>query len=523
MAEPSHSRCPLGAGQGRTTLVDGTVVGGYEVHFLSSGGMSVVYKGVKDGKTYALKEVDANHTTEVPSLLSEKSLLERLDHPGIINYRDLFQEDGFYYLVVDFVDGVPLADFLRADNRASLESIFDWGGQLCEVFSYLHNQDPPVIYRDLKCENVLMAKEQITLIDFGIARVHKGDRENDTELMGSAATASPEHFGGSETDARSDIYSIGATLYDLVSGGKRKRLGPFKFAPLEEFNSEVSPALNSVILKALSFEPENRQQSAQELLEDLTWAREHPKGDVESKETRSLKPVMAAFLACCALAVLGLAWTQLTKKPQGLMGEIFRAHDGVLTFGGEIGLLKLPPERADAIAKRLNELYHLECPSCGGWALEPGDVRVGRSSADGTMVVFYAHQEPNGEIPHGPEALTTVDRGTAMEAKVSERFVAAYWRDLLRDTVALSRGESQKPHQFSSLALGSTLGLPFSAAFRTHKGEDRSVSSVAVTVKAMLREAGETNPATLYKEVPDRRRPSLDHFENIEGYEALRN
>ena len=160
-------RRDINDGTGRTALVDGSVVGNYKVEFLACGGMSCVYKSEVDGKTVVLKEVAASNTREVPSLISEKNLLERLDHPGVVGFQTFFNQDGYYYLVLDYVNGRPLSIYLTPNHQAEPEQVADWGIQLCEIFDYLHAQNPPVIYRDLKAENVMLKDGEVRLIDFG--------------------------------------------------------------------------------------------------------------------------------------------------------------------------------------------------------------------------------------------------------------------------------------------------------------------------------------------------------------------
>lgn len=231
MKRESSLRQQIDDGSGRTALVDGSIVGGYRVTYLAAGGQGVVYKGEKLGKVVVLKEVECSNTTAVPALLTEKALLERLQHPAVVGYQSFLMENGCYYLVLEYVPGISLHQLFQSD-LAPVEDVVDWALQLCEVFEYLHSQRPPIIYRDLKPENVLLTPEgKIKLIDFGIARVHKGNKDMDTELMGTRSTASPEQFGDAETDARSDIYTMGVTIYEMLTGGRRKPMGPFTFAP----------------------------------------------------------------------------------------------------------------------------------------------------------------------------------------------------------------------------------------------------------------------------------------------------
>lgn len=209
-----------------------------------------------------LKEVECSNTTAVPALLTEKALLERLQHPAVVGYQSFLMENGCYYLVLEYVPGISLHQLFQSD-LAPVEDVVDWALQLCEVFEYLHSQRPPIIYRDLKPENVLLTPEgKIKLIDFGIARVHKGNKDMDTELMGTRSTASPEQFGDAETDARSDIYTMGVTIYEMLTGGRRKPMGPFTFAPVRELRPEVPEALEAVLAKATQMKPSERYQNA---------------------------------------------------------------------------------------------------------------------------------------------------------------------------------------------------------------------------------------------------------------------
>jgi len=413
-----NERRELNDGTGRTALVDGSVVGGYKVEYLAMGGMSCVYKAESEGRFVVLKEVAASNTREVPSLISEKGLLERLSHPAVVGFHSFFNEGGFYYLVLEYVDGDPLSVYLNPDNRAKPETVAEWGVQLCEVFDYLHAQKPPVIYRDLKSENILIKDGKIRLIDFGIARLHKGVRAKDTELMGSPATASPEHYGGAETDVRSDIYTLGATLYELMTGGHRKQLGAFQFAPVRELNDAVSPELEAVLAKATCFNPDDRYQSALEMRNALLRALgkpvplDEPTQDLQpSPEPAQATPKSgkrSPLLWVALVAILGTVGyfgykkNEETKSPfyggpvesigtfeASLNADIFTSGDvdgqAAVLLGEDIGLFQVTPwkdvdapDRSKILAKRLNSMYHSACIACGGTGLEPKDIKVGR-------------------------------------------------------------------------------------------------------------------------------------------------
>ncbi|MDQ7824020.1 MAG: protein kinase [Candidatus Eremiobacteraeota bacterium] len=260
-------------------LPEGTLLKGcYKISYLTMGGMSVVYKAVKGTMTYLIKEVEASDSQGVISLSQEKSTLERLDHPGIVKVFDFFGEEGFYYLVVEYIDGESLDKLVSPIRDVFLQEkvVLEWAMQLYDIFEYLHRQKPPIIYRDLKPQNIIKDRQgKVHLADFGIARVLKDAKTSDTSPMGTAITASPEHYGGRQTDARSDIFTIGATLHFLLTNGKHTGT-LFEFPPLRTINPKVSENLEQVIRKATELEPEKRYQSIGEMRQAHLNTREAP-------------------------------------------------------------------------------------------------------------------------------------------------------------------------------------------------------------------------------------------------------
>ena len=558
-------RRDYGDGTGRTVLVDGSRVGDYTVNFHAVGGMSAVYRSELRGKIFALKEVAVNNTQEVPSLLSEKNLLERLKHPGLVNYHQFFAHNHHYYLVTEFVQGEPLSVFLKPERQPEVEEVVDWGLQLCDIFEYLHRQQPPVIYRDLKAENILLVDGKIKLIDFGIARIHKGTREKDTALMGSPVTASPEHYGGAETDARSDIYTLGATLFELVTSGRRDHVGAFRFAPAIDARPDMGQALSDVLAKALEVKPADRYQDIAEFRRALLLAtgRPLPVEDIEnaktiatsrttvekpqasSKEKKSTKSRLVPLLLLLALCG-GLVWgfssghldiSRLTAsaggpadpEPKGttenLHGDLFSAatvgESSVVMMGEDLGLMKVtgwkeetPYERAKTLSNRLNSLYQKDCPLCGMSKLEPGDIKVGRFSENGEVVVFYAHQHKDKMVASGPILLATADLKESEALGVGPRFIASHWRNLIRDAISLSRGHDVP---------GSAMGKELASALLKARQSLSKADGTMVNMKKVLRETTGSESLRLqsvFLEIPEAR-PVTDAFEGIRGYEAL--
>ncbi|MDQ7822656.1 MAG: serine/threonine-protein kinase [Candidatus Eremiobacteraeota bacterium] len=250
-------------------LMENTVLKGtYRTRYLTTGGMGIIYLAYRDAERYIIKEVEAIDAKKVMSLTQERSMLERLDHPGIVKVFDLFDEDGFCYLVMEYIEGMSLDRKvpIGSDIYLSESVVRDWALQLMDIFEFLHCQKPPVIYRDLKPKNIMLEKTgKIKLIDFGIARTFKEGKTQDTDHMGSMITASPEHYGGAQTDQRSDIYTLGATLHFILTNGKCIDREPFDFPGVKSLNARISDAFDAVVHRALAMNPDERFQSIAEM------------------------------------------------------------------------------------------------------------------------------------------------------------------------------------------------------------------------------------------------------------------
>lgn len=298
--DPLASRQPAPGEDVRPlVLPDDTLLkAGYRLQFLAAGGMSVAYRATRDSRTYIVKEAAASEPRNVMALTQEKSTLERLDHPAIGRAVDLFEEDGYFYLVLDYVDGDDLESLVPPEPEGFLSEtqVLDWAFQLCDVLEYLHRQTPPVIYRDLKPRNIILDRDgRIHLVDFGIARVFKNARQCDTLPMGSALFASPEHYGSAQTDQRSDIFTLGATIHYLLTGGRDAGQDAFTYTPIREINPQVSTALEQVVSTAVAIEPGRRFATVSEMRRALTAC---ATGEIGPETTRgngtSVQPPVSA-------------------------------------------------------------------------------------------------------------------------------------------------------------------------------------------------------------------------------------
>ncbi|MFN8613938.1 MAG: protein kinase [Vulcanimicrobiota bacterium] len=303
-------------GRPLTILPDGTMLKGtYRTEFLAVGGMSVVYRVHSGDQIWLAKEVPAQESRALLALGQEKSLLERLDHPSIVKSHEMFEEDGFYYLIREYVEGLSLEQRLPAQGFLEEKLVLELALRLCNVLGYLHAQNPPVIYRDLKPKNVIQdADGKLMLFDFGIARSFKEGKAQDTVNLGSALTASPEHYGG-QTDARSDLFTLGATLHYLLTGGQAERENPFVFPSVREVNPQVSEPFANVIAGCLRRKPEERYQSASELAQALLECNSPP-GSPNLPALAHRPDRWRLALPLVLLILAGLGWASVAHRDQ---------------------------------------------------------------------------------------------------------------------------------------------------------------------------------------------------------------
>src|SRR5205085_8956376 len=193
----------------------------------------------------------------------EAHLLAGLQHPNIPAIYDYFGEAGRWYLVMDFIEGDTLEEYLRKSRGKYLpvEKVLETGIQLCTVLGYLHTRQPPIIFRDLKPANILLTPlGQIYLIDFGIARHFKPGQSRDTIAFGSPGYAPPRQYRKTQTTPRADIYSLGATLHQLLTGDDPSQT-PFRFAPLQLRSQTTPVGLDTLIMRMLEID-ENRRPTS---------------------------------------------------------------------------------------------------------------------------------------------------------------------------------------------------------------------------------------------------------------------
>lgn len=254
------------------------------LHQIGGGGMGVVYLAYDSrlaDKPCAVKELLSDPHAKpdereqaAAQFRREAAILAHLSHPNLPNVSDYFEQDGNFYLVMDYVEGETLMDKLaRSPEGLPEQDVVGWAVQLCEVLDYLHSQNPPVIFRDMKPANVMVTPEgTVKLIDFGVARLFDPGKGTDTLKMGTAGYAPPEQYAGQgQTTPRSDIYSLGVTLHQLLTGSD-PTAHPFVFAPPNQLRRTVSPSLSDVVMRALNLDPGARFSSAGAMSQALRQA-----------------------------------------------------------------------------------------------------------------------------------------------------------------------------------------------------------------------------------------------------------
>lgn len=244
---------------------------------IGHGGMSVVYMAIneKANKTWAVKEVRKDGRMDFnivrQGLMAEIDTLKRLKHPYLPSIVDVIEDDETFIIVMDYVEGRSLDKILEEHGVQQESVVVEWAKQLCDVLGYLHSRTPAIIYRDMKPANVMLKPDgAVTLIDFGTAKNYEINY-GETTGIGTIGYAAPEQYIGSglgRTDARTDIYCLGMTLYHLLTGQDPCR-NLISDTSIRAVNPALSRGLDSIIRKCTAHQPEDRYQSCEELMYDL--------------------------------------------------------------------------------------------------------------------------------------------------------------------------------------------------------------------------------------------------------------
>lgn len=258
---------------------------------LAQGGQSAVYLvgDMVEGGQRALKEMsDANlspaeRESAINDFIREAHMLSTLDHPALARVYENFVEGQKQYLVMEYVQGHNLEDeMIEARRPLDWPRVVGWGIILCDVLTYLHGQQPPIIYRDLKPANVMLTPDgHLKLIDFGIARRLHANRSRDTAQLGTDGYAPIEQYSA-RSEPRSDLYALGASLYHLLTGrvpeSAPARVGGQSLTPLRAISPQVPEPIEYAIHRALSLQARERYDDARHMGDALAQAMREARG-----------------------------------------------------------------------------------------------------------------------------------------------------------------------------------------------------------------------------------------------------
>lgn len=237
---------------------------------IGRGATSQVYLGVdrRDGKKYAVKQ----YGSRLDFLMAQKelSVTSRLKHPGIPAFRESKEEEGGGVVVMEYVPGMTWKEHMRRNGILMEEAAVAWGMELCDILSYMHRQEPAVIYRDLKPANIIVTPSgHVKLIDFGAAVIGKNGMGRAAEPVGTKGFAAPEQFvRNGVIDTRTDIYGFGATMMQMMTGRHPAELCGDWFRA-KHGGVRLSKKMKAIITKCIQIQPDRRYRFFEEIKRDL--------------------------------------------------------------------------------------------------------------------------------------------------------------------------------------------------------------------------------------------------------------
>ena len=298
----------------------GTFHGLEIVELLGAGGMGVVYKARQIGldRLVALKVLSPQLSSD-PGFIArfnrEAKAMAALSHPGIVQVFDFGREADLCFLVMELVDGLSLRPLMK-DRRLAPEEALKIVPKICEALEYAHSKG--VIHRDIKPENILLDKEgRVKIADFGLARVMEGEGASRMTrshvVMGTPGYMAPEQYQSMSVDHRADIYSLGAVLYEMLTG--QLPVGRFE---LPSKRVQVDVRLDEVVLKALESEPDRRYQRASEFKTGVETASLVASPALPARESKGNKVPDAVWASLGCMAVSYMVLFHAMRKGVGL-------------------------------------------------------------------------------------------------------------------------------------------------------------------------------------------------------------
>lgn len=370
----------------------------YEIKsIIGKGGMSTVYlaEHKRLHTRWAVKEVRKQQGVRF-DFLAESNILKRLQHPMLPRIVDIFEDWDCIYIVEDFVEGITLDDLLKQQKKVDESQGLQWFRDLCGVLTYLHGQRPhPIIYRDMKPSNIMLQPDgSLKLIDFGIAREYKQESNADTTYIGTKGYAAPEQFGKAQTDARTDIYSLGVTIYHLLTG-KSPYEPPYQFVPVRQLVPELSHGIEYILNKCVQPEPADRYQTVDELVDDLDHIYRFDRAWQKYQNAKRIRVAVVAVMLAASVGLMTGGQVLMGQEKEDKYSSLLSQASELYTtdYDGMTVLLDearaLYPDRMDADRQQTYALYlngkWQECIDFGSESLqkygEDTQIRLSMASA----------------------------------------------------------------------------------------------------------------------------------------------
>lgn len=285
-------------------MIGKTLGGRYEVlENIDSGGMAYVYKALckkteREVAVKVLKSEFAGSSEYVERFKREAQAAFQLEHENVVQVYDVGFDENSYYMVMEFINGPTLKNIIETSGFLPEKQAIEYALQICSALSSAHKNG--IIHRDIKPQNVLVNEKDVAMItDFGIAKSVASQAESDSQVIGSVYYVSPEQAKGEKVDQRTDIYSFGIMLYEMLTGelpykGEKSVSVALKhineqITPPKRLNNEISESLNRIIIKATSKKKKDRYSNIAELKKDLTLALVDKRGDFVDVNTNTIR------------------------------------------------------------------------------------------------------------------------------------------------------------------------------------------------------------------------------------------
>lgn len=335
---------------------------------IGQGGMSTVYLAIniRANKQWAIKEVrkdgyqDGEFVRE--TLIAESEILKKVKHKHLPSIVDVIDKGDTFLVIMDYIEGDTLRKRIRKQGAQPEKAVINWAIQICEVFDYLHSQDPPIIYRDTKPSNIMLKPDgTLVLIDFGTAREYKDSKCEDTKALGTRGYAAPEQqAASSQSDQRTDIYNLGATMYHLLTGRSPAR-ELYGMRPIREIDPTLSEGTEYIVSKCIQTDPADRYQSAKELMYDLSRYGELEEGKRKKNKRKFIGMCVSLALSLVFLASgIALQNTANSIKKNTYDSAVLAASSAA-TIEESTAMFKkaiqLAPDREDAYVDLLDNIF----------------------------------------------------------------------------------------------------------------------------------------------------------------------